>query len=363
MKTCVLAVSACLYLMSAPAAWGGAISIVDGKIGAKEFGPTAVSGPGAVCAHARIEATGETAPAAGKGDKCHNDIKIGPNKDEPIIDKKLTEAIGSALKGTVGLKLMNKSDEEVGQSIFYDFDKFDDKPKAVPNKGNAANILALARIGSQPTASASHDVANKDGKIEGEGLANTNAPGRGQFAAAIINDPLVFQADSSTLDPLVEFTLGSQLSLQATEPGDLALALFQIWQDATTVLDFALEVTLATTSALQTLHPLDCSTTLLGNVSSCQAYLTQFVLPFLHWDSDMHMLTATQDITLYRMLVPSDGTNMKGTYNFAAVAATPVREPAMPFLMIEGLIVLALPGSRRSLLSCGAVRGHGAVST
>jgi len=335
---CVLV--ACVFATSP--AWAAGRTVISNKLDAKEFGPTAVEGPTALCAHVRVEGNAQMDPKAGSGEKCNDQTTIGP-KNEPIINQDATRAVGDALKNAVGLKFQNRDPLELGRGIFYEVDKSDDKVKAAADGGGEENFFARAAIGNQPTASASHTVKKKpDGTFEGDGTATLNAPGRGQFGVAILNDPVVFQAPPEMLDPLVTFVLGSALSLSATEPGDFAEAFVQIGQDLTPVLDLLIRVTFDTVSKGQTLIPLGCNPSLLGGFASCSAYLDDRVLPLLDFNPGTHSLSATGDITLFRMTVPDDGTAVTATFNIVGIAATTVPEPSVTAVLAIAVAALAV---------------------
>jgi hypothetical protein len=336
-----------VFLLSlAPAGRAGVITVVSGKVGTKEFGPKAVSGPGGSYAH--VEAGPNMDPPAGKGQKANDQTKIGKTNTQ-TINQNLTEQIGSALKNTVGLKLMNKTDLEVGRSIFYKADESDDKVKEAKDNGGSTMLFARASLGGSPVASANQTVTvkkNDNGgeQFIGEGTANaalTQGGGRGEFAAAILNDPVVFQSDSTTVDPSVTFTLEHDLKLQVVAPGDLAEAVFEIGLNDTDVLDFALKVTYQTSSAQQTLVPLGGDPSSLGS-SSIMDYLNAQVLPSLSWDENSRTLTAATDITLFQFSAPSDGTPETATFNIVGLASSPVPEPSSVGLFGLGNACLAL---------------------
>jgi hypothetical protein len=344
MKTCLLFFAA--WFLSLAPVWAGTITVVSGKVGGKEFGPKAVSGPGGSYAH--VEAGADMDPPGGQGIKANDQTKIAGTQTQ-TIDENVTKQIGGALKNTVGVKLQGKSDLDVGRSIFYKADESADKVKEAQDGNGSAMLFKRAALGNQPIASVNQTITLTDKQFIGEGTVNANAPGRGQFAVGILADPIVFHLDSTTLDPSVPFVLESDLSLQATEPGDLAEAVFEISQDTTTVLDFALLVTSDTTSRDQVIVPLAGDTTLLG--MSAADYLNQNVLPFLNWNSTTHTLTATTDITLYQFTTPSDGTPVTATFNFAGISSTtPIPEPSTR-LIFGGLGILAIAtiwGRRRA---------------
>jgi hypothetical protein len=300
----------------------------------------------------------------GAGGKLANDqTKIG-NTNTQIIDDKVTAAIGDALKNTVGVKLNGKTGLEVGRTIRYNVDESDDKVKEAKDNGGSALLFKRAFLGKPPmvgtplaSATQSITVDPKNGNLfNGEGTARgalTEGGGRGEFAAAIVNEPVTFKSDSSTLDPSVIFTLQHDLMLQVSAPGELSEAVFEIMKNDITALDFALKVTYGTGTASETIVPLAGDTTLLG--TSVANYLNQVVLPYLHFDDTTHSLTVIDDVVLYKFDVPGDGTPATATFDYVGLASG--AEAPEPSAWVALLSLGSLVAIRRAL-GCGKYHAY-----
>jgi hypothetical protein len=328
------------YGLSAILVHAAAITTISGRIGVTEFGPIAAMGPGAVCAH--IESAAGKEPGSGQG--CNDQTMIGPmGSQEPIINQDTTQSIGNLLKDTVGLALMGKTALEAGRGITYRVDKSDDK--AALDDGE----LLFARVGmGNFVASARQTIHKENGRVTVDGTANAVAQGRGQFAAAIVNDPLYFNADTSTVDPLITLAIGSDLSVQA-DPGDMASVIVQVGQNGLDILDFAITVNDGVSSASQALQPISCDSSALGK--SCASYLNTNVLPFLTWNSGTRTVSATGNIPVFRMVAPSDGSSVEATLNYAGVVGTQAPEPGTWLLAAMGMGVLLGNRAKTRLVS------------
>jgi hypothetical protein len=251
----------------------------------------------------------------------------------------------------------------VGQSIKYFVDSTTDKVTPALNNGEfvlGGNSLAVASAGKTDAfADGSMTVApnaknNKAVDVNGAAMARVtydnplvpNGANQKAFAVSFLRDPVTYTLTSPGSSATVVTAIGSTtslFSLQATEPGMSATALYDLSTDRDgTLVSFNIGIDNTTKTLDQVSFNVDALSPLLGFASVGD--FERYILSFLTLDPNQELLSASAGIPLYQ--VPLGPSSPTVTVSFTAggivAAALPVPSSVVPF----GLGLLGLLGAR-----------------